>query len=90
MTCRELNDFLSDYRSGELLPDVRSRFEVHLLGCPACAAYVRSYAETVRLARAGRDPLEQQLLPSDVPEELIAAILDSTTGAPPAARPRRR
>ena len=83
MTCRELTDFLADYSSGELLPEVRSRFETHLLRCPACAAYVRSYDEAVRLARATGSILEQQLLPEDVPEELVAAILASTRGAAP-------
>ena len=82
MTCRELTDFLADYSNGELLPEVRSRFEAHLLRCPACAAYVRSYDEAVRLARASGSILEQQLLPEDVPEELVTAILASTRWTP--------
>ncbi|MBY0274036.1 zf-HC2 domain-containing protein [Candidatus Binatia bacterium] len=87
MTCRELNDFLADYRSGELLPEVRSRFEAHLLRCATCAAYVRSYGETIRLARAAGDDLEQQLLPTEAPRELVDAILDSVGSAPPDADP---
>jgi anti-sigma factor RsiW len=83
MTCREVSDFLGDYMDGELLPDVRSRFEAHLLLCPTCAAYVRSYAEARRLARVSGSVLEQQLLPEDVPEDLVTAILASTVGAKP-------
>lgn len=90
MTCRELNDFLADYVSGDLLPEVRGRFEAHLLSCPACASYVRSYRDAVRLARSSGTSLEQQLLPADVPEELVAAILDSTVAGGGRGGPRRR
>lgn len=88
MTCRELNEFLADYVSGELLPEVRSRFEAHLVRCATCAAYVRSYGETVRLARAAGHDLEQQLVPTEAPEELVDAILDSVAGDRPPRSPR--
>ena len=81
MTCREVNDFLADYRSGELLPEVRRRFEEHIGGCAACVAYVRSYDEAVRLARGAGAELAQQMLPAEVPEQLIDAILAATTRA---------
>ena len=86
MTCREVNDFLADYASGDLLPEVRSRFEAHLLECPRCVAYVRSYGEAVRLARAGSERGLPELVPDDVPEDLVAAILDSTIGRGPSGR----
>ena len=89
MTGRELNDFLADYRGGELAPDVRGRFEEHLLGCPACVAYVRSYQEAVRAVRATGTGLEQ-LVPDDAPAPLVDAILDCTVRAAKPARPRRR
>lgn len=80
MTCRDVSDFLADYTSGELLPEVRARFEAHLLRCPTCAAYLRSYEQVVRLARGSGGALEQQLLPEQVPEDLVKAILASTVG----------
>jgi anti-sigma factor RsiW len=86
MTCRELNDFLADYRNGDLAPEVRSRFEGHLLGCPACVAYVRSYQQTARLVQDAGTSLDQQLLPPDVPEQLVTAILQSTIGQAGARR----
>lgn len=79
MTCREVNGFLADYRSGELLPEVRDRLEAHLLRCPTCVAYLRSYDEAIRLARDSADALDDRLLPSDVPAELVEAILARTT-----------
>lgn len=84
-TCREVIDFLADYANGDLPPAVRTHFEAHLLRCPTCAAYVRSYDDALRLARGSGGVLEQQLLPEEVPEELVAAILASTL----APRPRR-
>ena len=48
MTCREVIE-------RHLLESVDSRrhlFEAHLAGCVECLAYVRGYADTVRLARA--------------------------------------
>ena len=59
LTCRDLADFLADYFAGELSLDERSVFEGHLAECPDCAAYLRSYAETIRLARGAYadDPL---------------------------------
>jgi anti-sigma factor RsiW len=87
MTCGELNEFLADYRSGTLPPEVRRRFEEHLLGCPACVAYVRSYDATVRLVQATGHGVDQ-LLPPDAPEELVDAILEATVRAGRPPRPR--
>src|SRR5215470_4986023 len=49
MTCRELVDFLRAYLDGELSEDVRRRFEENLAACPECAAYLKTYRETVKL-----------------------------------------
>ncbi len=74
MTCRELNDFLLQYLSAELTPEVRTTFEAHLRDCPPCAAYLKSYEDTVALTRAVlADP--DAAVPEDVPEELVQAVL---------------
>jgi anti-sigma factor RsiW len=79
VTCREFSDFIGDYLAGELPGTVHTGFERHLELCPNCRRYLRSYEETVKLGRhAFGDP--NALLPSEVPEELVTAIL--------AARPR--
>lgn len=73
MTCKEFADFIADYRSAELAPDVRGQFEDHLARCANCRRYLRAYEDTVTLGRhayADGDPL-----PADVPEELVQAIL---------------
>jgi len=71
LTCRELSDFLADYFAGELSLDERSVFEGHLAACPDCVAYLRSYAETIRLAR---DAYADDPVPAGVPERLVRAI----------------
>ena len=74
LTCRELAEFLADYLASELGPDERAIFERHLADCPDCAAYLRSYAATVRLVKEayGDDPI-----PADVPDGLVRAIVEA-------------
>jgi len=79
VTCREFSDFIGDYLARELPAPVRIGFERHLELCPNCRRYLRSYEETVRLGKQAFDD-PNALLPADVPDALVAAIL--------AARPR--
>jgi anti-sigma factor RsiW len=74
VTCRELADFIADYRTGELPPDVRRQFEYHLSLCPNCRRYLAGYEAAVVLGQHAftEDGAE---LPADVPSELVAAIL---------------
>ena len=76
MTCREFIDFIIDYVSGELRPEVSSAFERHIADCPDCHRYLRQYQTTVA---AGRKAFaaEGDDVPRDVPEALIQAILRS-------------
>ena len=76
MTCREFTDFLMGYLSGELCASERAEFERHLADCPDCAAYLRSYKETIKLGKVVfADP--DAAVPKDVPEQLVQAILAS-------------
>lgn len=70
MTCRELVDFLMAYLDGDLPAAQRQLFEEHLIECAHCVAYVRSYRDSVALAKACAD----EPVPSEVPAELVAAI----------------
>jgi anti-sigma factor RsiW len=89
MTCRELNDSLAEYTSGELAPDTRRDLEGHLLHCADCAGYLRSYQRTKREVRSAGDLLDQ-LTPPEVPEDVVDGILDATVSAARPPRPRRR
>ena len=79
VTCRELADFVADYLAGELPPAVLATFEHHLDLCTNCRRYLTGYQETVTLGKRAFDD-EDAILPSEVPEQLVQAIL--------AARPR--
>ena len=74
MTCRDFADFLMDYLLGELSPESRAEFAYHLSLCINCRKYLTSYEETVKLGKRAFDD-DTAPLPTDVPEELVKAIL---------------
>ena len=78
MTCQQLIEFIGRYRDNELDQDVRLEFERHLAVCPSCVAYLKTYEQTVLLAKASAD----DPAPPEVPDSLVKAIL--------AALPERR
>jgi predicted anti-sigma-YlaC factor YlaD len=71
LTCQQMTAFLADYLDGRLALAERRLFDEHLTDCPDCVAYLRSYSETIRLARDARD---DDALPA-VPDDLVRAIL---------------
>jgi anti-sigma factor RsiW len=90
LTCRELTTFLADYVADELRADQRSLFEEHVRTCPDCLAYLRSYRETIRLAK---DAYADDPVPAAIPEPLVQAILAAREQTPPktpSRGPRRR
>ena len=78
ITCRQLIDFLDDYVEHRLSAGERERFDDHLGRCAPCQRYLRGYQGTLRAVAVACAP--ESAPPSDVPGELVAAIL--------AARPR--
>ena len=76
MTCRELADFIADYLTGDLQPEIRAAFAHHLSLCPNCRRYLASYEATVTLGRTAFD-VDDAPIPADVPDELVRAILDA-------------
>ena len=77
MTCREFADFIADYLSGELPSGSRSAFEQHLHLCPNCERYLAGYEGTVKLGKQAFDRDDDAVVPDDVPDELVKAILDA-------------
>ena len=76
MTCREFVESLWRYTSDELSPEERATFDVHLAKCPHCAKYLHSYQETTRIGKAALASSEKAV-PTEVPEDLVQAILAS-------------
>ena len=53
-TCEEVEQFAYDYLEGQLEPEQRKEFELHLRGCISCRHFIQSYrrvAEPERLLR---------------------------------------
>ncbi len=76
MTCIEFERFVYEYYVGTLKPREKRRFELHMDICPMCRVYLASYQRTVELGkRICTD--DECAVPSDVPEELVLAILDA-------------
>ena len=75
LTCRELIEFLDDYVADTLSPDARAEFDAHLAKCPHCVDYLKTYRETRTLSRGACEAAADGGAPSDVPEELVAAVL---------------
>jgi anti-sigma factor RsiW len=71
MTCQQLVEFIGRYRDNELEQDVRAEFERHLGVCPSCVAYLKTYEQTVLLAKTSAD----EPVPAEVPDSLVKAIL---------------
>jgi anti-sigma factor RsiW len=63
-----------DYESAQLSTEERALFDAHLAECPSCVDYLQTYRETVRLGKSAFAPADAPL-PTDVPEELVQAIL---------------
>jgi anti-sigma factor RsiW len=73
MTCRGFIDSLALYLSEELSADQRATFEAHRAECPNCAVYLKSYADTIALAKDASGHREDPGEP--MPEDLVQAIL---------------
>lgn len=73
ITCREVLDFLGEYVADSLAPTRRHEFDRHLSVCPSCVAYLDSYRETTKMAKAAMVDIE------DVPPEVLTAILATIT-----------
>jgi anti-sigma factor RsiW len=77
VTCREVADFIQDYQSGELTPDVRREFQRHLDLCPTCRHYIAIYTAAIELGRAVCADETASAAEAGVPQDLLEAILAS-------------
>jgi hypothetical protein len=71
VNCREISEFLREFVSDELPADVRTHFEGHVSACSNCMEFLKQYELTISASQKACDE------PSEVPEELVNAILKS-------------
>ncbi|GAB5901759.1 MULTISPECIES: anti-sigma factor family protein [Mycobacteriaceae] len=55
--CEQLVELVTDYLDGALDPDVRARFDAHLLECDGCVNYLDQFRSTI--STLGRVPSDQ-------------------------------
>ncbi|MGK2879305.1 MAG: anti-sigma factor family protein [Mycobacterium sp.] len=55
MDCNELVELVTDYLEGTLTPEIRSRFDMHLLECDGCENYLEQFRGTVSAVGRIRD-----------------------------------
>lgn len=71
-TCRDVIEGLADYLDGTMPGHVRSAVDAHFAQCRCCVDYLKSYQQTIELARAAmRDD----------------AAMSGVGGSPPVGRP---
>lgn len=73
LTCHEVLDFLSEYLDGALPATTIAAFEDHLAICDDCRAYLDNFRATLRATKAAY----AARVASEVPDELVQAILAS-------------
>jgi hypothetical protein len=67
-SCEEMGTFVQAYFVNELPPDVRKKFEVHLLRCKDCKHFVDSYRKTMEF--------DKYLVPPPLDPEFNGMIMD--------------
>ena len=72
LTCAELVEIVTDYLEGALSEDDRLRFELHLVMCEGCVAYLAQFRHTISaVGRLAEDDLSAQAR-----DALLAAFRD--------------
>ena len=72
MDCNELVELVTAYLDGSLDPEMRARFDVHLLECDGCENYLQQFRATIETLGSVRD---DELDPS-YREKLLKAFRD--------------
>ena len=73
MNCRECAEFLAQYISGELPPDILDVFSRHLAKCRNCDIYMQQYRITI--AAGKKACASEDATAPPIPDELVRAIL---------------
>lgn len=76
LTCREFEEFVLAYFEGELTRQQLNRFNIHLRICRECREYIAAYQRALEINKAVLGAPDKPL-PSDVPADLIQAILEA-------------
>jgi anti-sigma factor (TIGR02949 family) len=70
LTCKEVVEAVTEYLGGTMTADERRRFDAHLAECPHCVHYL----EQMRLTLAALGRLEEESVPPELRDELVACF----------------
>ena len=76
LTCREFDEFVSDYFEGNLSGYRNFKFALHMKMCSPCRRYIEAYRRSQELGKQVFGQLDAEV-PPEVPEELVEAILEA-------------
>ena len=79
LTCKEFDEFMTDYLEGDLPVWQKYMCWLHIKMCRECAYFVRQYHRVVELGQSAFDSPDEAV-PDSVPEELIKAALAHRKG----------
>lgn len=74
LTCREVEEFLLAYLDGELPMAQRMAFQMHVLFCSECKAYIRKYKTAMALGKTVFQDADGDAT-EEIPEDMIKGIL---------------
>jgi len=80
LTCRQFVELIYEYLLGGLGAERTAAMNAHLAACPSCVAYLKSYEASIRMGRLALAPSDD-LVPAEVPEALVRAVLAARLGA---------
>ena len=78
ITCREFEEFLSDYVEGRLTEQQLKLFNRHMAVCPDCRTSLAAYLKAVEMGKAVCAEDEKDHIFDRAPQALIEAILNVT------------
>jgi anti-sigma factor RsiW len=81
LTCEQVTNLIRDYLNGELDPELTATFEDHLRRCTDCAAFLKTYQQTVQAV--------QSLSYEDVPPEMQIRVRQFLRAKMKGSPPRR-
>ncbi len=77
LTCRDMEDFMSDYVEGDLDLLTRIQFTMHLAMCGDCRRYLQMYKDSIALGKRIFDCPDDEAT-GHAPQDMINAILAAT------------
>lgn len=75
ISCAQFEQFLMDYHEGSLPPGQAKLFEGHLALCGQCRASYQGYRTSIELGQRLFADTDGPL-PDEVPDHMVAAVLD--------------